>query len=706
MYQSTTAFGDVIQQDSRTFHARLVVDSKTTITDGIKSIVIKGGSNSGESFIIGSCVSQYIEVELYKPPVPIESHEIELSIGILVNTAIEYIPMGVFTAERPEADEGSIKFSAFDRMMLTERAFFSGLPENTTTIAVLNEMSAFLGIDIITSGLVNYDMKRPDGYICREVLSYISQMYAGFAICNRRGQIEIKRYSPIQYTVESNRYWDSFIHNDFPYDFLRIVCYTGKDADGNSISIGAGTGTREMAISNPFMTQERLNGVYETLKGFSYMPGSLKFMGDPRLDAWDIISVKGTDGTTYKVPIMMISQEFDGGLTTEIKATGESEVESDQGFKGPMAQSIDRYSVQLALVNHAIINKLDAEYAEITFAKIKDLEVINGKFENLDAIYAKIENLTATNGKIDNLEANYANIENLLAGNAGVGDLVNIHLTTQNAVIDNALIKNAVINSISVNDLLAGKIFTNKFEIWSDESGGMKIVGATQQWLDKNNIVRMQAGLDSGGVFNYYILDASGNIMFDALNGVRADGIKTPVIVDGMVADNANIQGKKIDIQSLVTQVNESNVQINSSKIIMDAGGQNLQIAFDSMQEEINGISVSEGGLILQTYVEGSVKDSVETSVIHARVYSKNRDVTQEYGPEHFVWTRSSEEAEEDLAWNNQQIIGYSLELRGDETNFEAEYSCNFYLWEEAPLLDFLGNDILALDGTPIVGLK
>ena len=64
MYQSTTAFGDLIQQDSRTFHARLVVDSKTTITDGIKSIVIKGGSNSGESFIIGSCVSQYIEVEL------------------------------------------------------------------------------------------------------------------------------------------------------------------------------------------------------------------------------------------------------------------------------------------------------------------------------------------------------------------------------------------------------------------------------------------------------------------------------------------------------------------------------------------------------------------------------------------------------------------------------------------------------------------
>ena len=138
----------------------------------------------------------------------------------------------------------------------------------------------------------------------------------------------------------------------------------------------------------------------------------------------------------------------------------------------------------------------------------------------------------------------------------------------------------------------------------------------------------------------------------------------------------------------------------------MDAGGQNLQIAFDSMQEEINGISVSAGGLTLQTFVEGAKKDGVEVSIIHAKVYANNKDVTQEYGPEHFVWTRSSEEAEEDLAWNNQQITGHFLELRGDETNFEAEYSCNFYLWEEAPLLDFLGNDILALDGTPIIGMK
>ena len=145
-------------------------------------------------------------------------------------------------------------------------------------------------------------------------------------------------------------------------------------------------------------------------------------------------------------------------------------------------------------------------------------------------------------------------------------DLVNIHLTTQNAVIESALIKNAVMQSVTVSDLLAGNIYTNKFQIWSDASGGMKIFGATQQWMDKDGRIRMQAGLDSGGAFNYYIVDPEGNTMFDALNGVSAAGIKAPIIKDSMVADDASISGYKINVQTLAQNINGSNVQIQGEQ--------------------------------------------------------------------------------------------------------------------------------------------
>ncbi len=141
------------------------------------------------------------------------------------------------------------------------------------------------------------------------------------------------------------------------------------------------------------------------------MAGSVRFLGDPRIDPWDVIVVRGRDGKDYKVPVMSLTQDFDGGLTTSVEAPGESETEEQQGFKGPVTQAIERYAVQLALVDHAIVNKLDVNTANITYAKIVDLEAIN-------AIITKIqtEELTAINAKINTANINLGNIENLLSG--------------------------------------------------------------------------------------------------------------------------------------------------------------------------------------------------------------------------------------------------------------------------------------------------
>ena len=48
MYQSTTAFGTLVQQDSRTFKCLLTYD-KVSITK-VKSIKLTGGSENGDDF--------------------------------------------------------------------------------------------------------------------------------------------------------------------------------------------------------------------------------------------------------------------------------------------------------------------------------------------------------------------------------------------------------------------------------------------------------------------------------------------------------------------------------------------------------------------------------------------------------------------------------------------------------------------------------
>lgn len=162
-----------------------------------------------------------------------------------------------------------------------------------------------------------------------------------------------------------------------------------------------------------------------------------------------------------------------------MEAVGLSEDETNANWKGPTTKEMERYYAQLVMIDHAMINKLDADTANLKFATIQNLNAVNATVQNLDAEFGSFRNLTATNftaanAKINILDSGYANIKTLLAGGAGVGDLQNIHLTSQNAVIDSALIRTAVMQTVSVGDLLSGTISTNKFMITSDD-GGIKI---------------------------------------------------------------------------------------------------------------------------------------------------------------------------------------------------------------------------------------
>lgn len=591
MYQSTAEFGNLVQQDSRTFKCLLTYD-KVSITK-VKSIKFTGGSEAEDDFSLGSTMSQYIEVTIPAGNILIEGKEILLQIGMDVNGLTEYIPMGYFTVGKPKKADDQITFTAYDRMMNTERAF-SMDGTTTNTVAVLKKIADITGVPVVTSGLTAISMKVPKGYSCREVLSYVAQLHGAFAICNRRGQIELHTYVDSDYKVKPNRYWGNFEHNDYAFDVSKFVCYTGQDKDGKSISISSGSGARSVSFSNPFMTQTVLNNILTSFKDFSYMPGTLKMLGDPRLDPWDILTVEDLSGNTYKVPVMKLEWEYDGGLTYSVEAVGLSEEETNADYKGPQTKEMERYYAQLVMIDQAMINKLDVDTANITYATIKNLSVveenvqkINGEVGNFKELTAA--NFTAANAKIDVLDGNYANIKTLLSGGAGIGDLQNIHLTSQNAVIDSALIRSAVMQTVSVADLLAGTISTNKFLIASDD-GGIRIQGATQQWSDTDGTVRMQAGRDANGDFTFSLFDKTGKgILIDA-TGVKPDAIADGLIVNKMVADNAAIAGSKLDIPSVISAINDSSQTIKSSRIWFDEQNQSLNQTYSQLNQNMTEI--------------------------------------------------------------------------------------------------------------------
>ena len=342
MQNTTTAYKNSVESSSRLWRVKLEVGT-TVIEEGIKTINYKGRSNVGSDYTLGSTAAAFFDATISKPPITLEGEKITLYFGLDLGSDIEWIKQGVFTAEKPTTNEGMTKITAYDNMRKMDKAYVSMLPNSTNTVAVLNEIATITGVKIATTGLSSISIHKPVGYTFREVLGYIAQLYAAFAVSDREGNIAIRMYSNPGETIDSDRYFENFDHNDIAYTTQRIVCNVGKDAEGKEVVYTVGSGERQMVLTNELMTHSYLQNIHTKLKDFKFMPGTLKFFGDNRLDLWDIVTVYGTDGKAYSVPLMEITHVFEGGLTTSIEAFGTSEVESNYNFNPPVSRVVEKH---------------------------------------------------------------------------------------------------------------------------------------------------------------------------------------------------------------------------------------------------------------------------------------------------------------------------------------------------------------------------
>lgn len=285
------------------------------------------------------------------------------------------------------------------------------------------------------------------------------------------------------------------------------------------------------------------------------------------------------------------------------------------------------------------VKELEAELAKIKTLIAEEIKAVNATIENLDAKYATIENLNATNAKIENLEADnvvikgdltankadigelnaqVANIESIMSGNIGTGLLQAIHITVKNAMIDDAVIRDLIAAKIDVNDLKAGEISTDKFTIKSDD-GGVQLVGSTMQFKDKNDVVRVQIGQDAKGNFTFAIFDEQGTGTLIDHNGIHEGAIPNGIIKDDMVANDANISGDKLNINSVVEKINEDGTTtISSSKVWIDEENQSIGAKFDKIEESIGNTSTDLGNFITQINkeldgIQGQIDGSIQT---------------------------------------------------------------------------------------------
>lgn len=270
---------------------------------------------------------------------------------------------------------------------------------------------------------------------------------------------------------------------------------------------------------------------------------------------------------------------------------------------GTISEEAIKVTVKNLTIDKADINSLNAAVARIgtleaTKANITELNAVNAKITNLQVNKAEITDLIAGNIKFDVATGGTLDLQTLLSKFVTGENGQFLNLTTDNVTISNALIKDVIAKSISVEDLKASTISTNKFRITSD-NGGIEIVGATQQFKDKNNKVRIQIGQDTQGNFNFILRGEDGTTTLIDHTGIKEKAIADKLIKSNMVADNA-IGEQQINYSSLVTGLNkDTNTSlIQASKVAIDLTGQSLEVAFNSLKSNVDNMEI--GGRNLQ----------------------------------------------------------------------------------------------------------
>ena len=593
-----------------------------TVND-LFSVSYSGGSCS-DSVAPGGTVIANAKVELSALPASVRKGS---TCTLYFGVNGEYAPQGVLTVNKIEKSGERLSVTLEDNMAKTEKGYFSSLAYPSTTLKMLSEIATKCGVAFNTSGLTAVTVKeKPEGYTCREIIGYIAGLYGKFAVCDRTGKIIFKWFDTTAVQL-----------SDFCYDTPTVAT---DDITVGRVVCGdftAGTGTA-ITYDCLFMTQNQLNTVQKSLSGFKFRTGEIPLrLGNMLIDAWDTVSIT-YGGETVKIPAANISMTYNGGLSMTIEAPAEEQsADSGESYKSPAQKQAERITADIISAKQALLEKADitelnaqianlenvyAAKADITelSAQIATIDNLTAKKADVEQLYAKkadIDELVANTATLKSLKSNVANIDVLLSGKAGTGELTSIKLTAENAEIATALIKD-----LTAANFRSKTIETDDFTIKSS-SGKLQIVGNTIQIKDVNNTVRVQIGEDGKSDYGIYVTDANGKIMFTSYDGLHEDGIKSGIIKNDMVADDAHISGSKLDISSVIDGINADNsTYLNTSKVVIDGTSQTINAKFTEMTASIGSIGTRTSALesdlsgfrttVSETYATKSAVDSIQ----------------------------------------------------------------------------------------------
>ena len=367
--------------------------------------------------------------------------------------------------------------------------------------------------------------------------------------------------------------------------------------------------------------------------------------------------------------VMEMTLEWTGNFNVRISSsyTGDAD-----GVTSSISSSVNGHgSSPLGnLVDHGVINGIRIEDGTIWARKIN--------VHDLAADNAFIGFLNANEALLGELRAEHAWIKTLNVGTIDAQSIATLLMNAEYALIGEGAIKSATIIREGVDRSSILRLCTSFIEV-SSQSGNMNFKDNTIQIKDEHGVVRVQIGKDADGDYDLYLWDENGRLMWSA-SGLAEAGVKEKIIRNDMIADDAGIEGKKIDTETLIAKINNTGYKFKSSIFSFDGTGQSFESKFEELSYNLHGTAQNAEGYRLIVNIDGYLHDlnnggsttAYLTAQVEKAVYDEEKhkltyqDITSNYKPSDFTWRRYSDHEREWVEKTTTKGFDYVEDSQGN----------------------------------------
>lgn len=358
------------------------------------------------------------------------------------------------------------------------------------------------------------------------------------------------------------------------------------------------------------------------------------------------------------------------------------------GINGSITDLQGKLALTELTVGEIEANYLKADEADIKYATVADLNVTNQTVHSIQGDYAEFKAMTtqefaAQNGIINNLSGDFSSYKTQMSQEM---------IAAKGWMLEGS-IGSAQIHDLDVNKLNAGTIDTARIGLASADSsllisGSQILVNDTTDPLNPVNrvIVGKYTDADGNPEYGFLVRSADGQTVMIDGEGVHNAGITDGAIDNNKVADDANISGKKLDIKSVVEEINEGETKI--SQTIIQVGDKSLDIVLREQTQEISDTTERIGEIEskkmyrIETYISGRqiFTDKGQAAVMSCRVLSWDEDVTAAIDDSAFFWHRESGNAESDAEWDSYHAGMKQVNITTEDVLNNASFYCEVRL--------------------------